>query len=154
MALIIIIRNFLRRALGNALTPPRQANPYYTVAADPTDGIVRLTFHWQAPARLGAGATAITGYESEVQETNPDGSVRVAWTSSHTAAGLSRPYIRVPSGSEWQCRIRATNNAPAPVTSDWLTYAPAHAALVQGRRIYIGSRPLTLGSRQAYLGNS
>lgn len=154
MALIIIIQNFLRRALGNALTPPRQANPYYTLAADTAPGMVRVTFHWREPARLGPDATAITGYESEVQETNADGSVRVAWTSSHTATGLSRPYIRVPTGSEWQCRVRAINNAPTPVTSDWLTYPPAHAQIVAGRRIFIGQRPLTIGSRQTYLGNS
>lgn len=152
MSLIIIIRSFLRRIV-NFLTPPRQARPYYTLDADPTPGMTHIVFHWRPPASLGKRATAIASYESEVQETNADGSVRVAWTSSHTATGLSRPFIRVPDGSEWQCRVRATNNAPTPVTSDWLTYAPVHADITSGRRLYLGPRPLTLGSRQLYLGS-
>ena len=154
MSLIIIIRSFLRRRLLNQrLTPPRAATPYYTLSADPTLNYSRIVFHWQAPARLGKGATAITGYESQVQEINEDGSVRVAWTSSHTATGLSRPYIRVPDDTEWQCRVRATNNAPTPVTSDWLTYAPVHVDISSGRRLYIGLRPLSLGDRKMYIGS-
>ena len=93
---------------------------------------VAIRWQWETPEHLGPDATAITAYE--VQERAWSSGIASPWRATgYSGNDLFLVNNIAESDDLYQIRVRATNNADTPVTSNWAESQRTEARVRAGR---------------------